>query len=212
MSNLKSCAFGDFIYFVGKGTIPQNKLLLLDTINKNILEVGYNLQDQNLTAFFKTKDDDSFIYFKYSSINPESVYRFNLNSLKEGVYIHNSSGWDCMPTKSDLKYKADVDSYDLTHIDLTPLSNVITFTNTAKRNYAHSSNDANTSLVLDMDNENEHYILIENTSDSSIKIAVSGSDSETIIGSTAIIIPISKYMEISIVKHSTTYIVTERGI
>lgn len=212
MSYLKCCAFGDFIYFVGKGTFPQNKLLSLDTINKNILEVGYNLQNQDLPAFFKTKDDDYFIYFKYESMNPESVYRFNVHFLKEGVYIHNSYGWVYMPTQSDFADFALVDSYDLTHIDLTPLSNVITFTNTAKRNYAHSSNNANTSLVLDMDNENEHYILIENTSASSITIAVSGSDSETIIGSTAIIIPTLKYLEIGIVKHSTTYIVTERGI
>ncbi len=234
MTGLKSCAFGDFIIFLGKGTTPQNKLLSLDTINKNVLEVGYNLQSQDLDAFFKTKDDDSFIYFKYVSVNSESVYRFNLNYVNEGFYVYNSSGWVYMPDKvvgaidgnfagldingnlTDSGYKpsdfALVDSYDLTHIDLTPLSNVITFTNTEKRNYAHSSNNANTSLVLDMDNENEHYILIENTSASSITIAVSGSDSETIIGSTAIIIPTLKYLEIGIVKHLTTYIVTEREI
>ena len=93
MLGLKSCAFGDFIYFVGKGTNPENKLLSLDTINKNILEVGYNLQSKDLTAFFKTKDDDSFIYFKYESTNPESVYRFNLHFLKEGVYVKKTSSW-----------------------------------------------------------------------------------------------------------------------
>ena len=93
MLYLKSCAFGDFIYFVGKATTPENKLLSLDTINKNILEVGYNLQEQELPAFFKTKDDDSFIYFKYANINPESVYRFNLNFLKEGVYVKKTSSW-----------------------------------------------------------------------------------------------------------------------
>lgn len=93
MTYLKSCAFGDFIYFVGQGTTPENKLLSLDTINKNVLEVGYNLQDEELTAFFKTKDDDSFIYFKYESTNPDSVYRFNLNPLKEGVYVKKTSSW-----------------------------------------------------------------------------------------------------------------------
>ena len=93
MRGLKSCAFGDFIYFVGKGTTPQNKLFSLDTINKNVLEVGYNLQSQDLTAFFKTKDDDYFIYFKYVSTNPDSVYRFNLHSLKEGVYVKKTSSW-----------------------------------------------------------------------------------------------------------------------
>ena len=93
MTDLKSCAFGDFIYFVGEATTPENKLLSLDTINKNVLEVGYNLQDDNLTAFFKTKDDDSFIYFKYDSTNPESVYRFNLHFLKEGVYVKKTSSW-----------------------------------------------------------------------------------------------------------------------
>jgi len=93
MSNLKSCAFGDFIYFVGKETTPENKLLSLDTINKNVLEVGYNLQSQNLPAFFKTKDDDYFIYFKYAYINSDSVYRFNLHSLKEGVYVKKTTSW-----------------------------------------------------------------------------------------------------------------------
>ena len=93
MMDLKSCAFGDFIYFVGKATEPLNKLLSLDTINKNILEVGYNLQDPNLAVFFKTKDDDYFIYFKYSSFNPDSVYRFNLHFLKEGVYVKKTSSW-----------------------------------------------------------------------------------------------------------------------
>ena len=93
MVDLKSCAFGDFIYFVGKGTNPVNKLLSLDTINKNILEVGYNLQDEDLTAFFKTKDDDYFIYFKYESFNTNSVYRFNLHYLKEGVYVKKTSDW-----------------------------------------------------------------------------------------------------------------------
>ncbi len=93
MSYLKCCAFGDFIYFVGKVTYPPNKLLLLDTINKNILEVGYNLQEQNFTAFFKTKDDDFFIYFKYSNLNKESVYRFNLHFLKEGVYVKKTLSW-----------------------------------------------------------------------------------------------------------------------
>lgn len=93
MLDLKSCAFGDFIIFLGKGTIPQNKLLSLDTINKNILEVGYNLQNQDLIAFFKTKDDDSFIYFKYESVNRESVYRFNFHFLKEGVYVKKTSSW-----------------------------------------------------------------------------------------------------------------------
>lgn len=93
MSNLKCCAFGDFIYFVGKSTNPQSKLLFLDTINKNILEVGYNLQEPNLSAFFKTKDDDFFIYFRYQAINRESVYRFNLHFLKEGVYVKKTSSW-----------------------------------------------------------------------------------------------------------------------
>ncbi len=93
MLNLKCCAFGDFIYFVGKGTNPLNKLLLLDTINKNILEVGYNLRHQVFSAFFKTKDDDFFIYFKYFSINKEYIYRFNLHFLKEGVYVKKSSSW-----------------------------------------------------------------------------------------------------------------------
>ena len=93
MLDLKCCAFGDFIYFVGRGTEPQNKLLFLDTINKNILEVGYNLQSQDLTAFFKTKDDDYFIYFKYSNHNVESIYRFNLHFLKEGVYVKKTSSW-----------------------------------------------------------------------------------------------------------------------
>ena len=93
MTGLKSCAFGDFIYFVGKGTTPENKLLSLDTINKNVLEVGYNLQDEYFSAFFKTKDDDYFIYFKYDYINLESVYRFNLHSLKEGVYVKKTLDW-----------------------------------------------------------------------------------------------------------------------
>jgi hypothetical protein len=93
MTGLKSCAFGDFIYFVGKATTPENKLLSLDTINKNVLEVGYNLQDEDLPAFFKTKDDDYFIYFKYALINLESVYRFNLHPLKEGVYVKKTSSW-----------------------------------------------------------------------------------------------------------------------
>ena len=93
MSNLKSCAFGDFIIFLGKGTTPPCKLFSLDTINKNILEVGYGLQSQNLTAFFKTKDDDYFIYFKYELINSASVYRFNLHFLKEGVYVKKSTSW-----------------------------------------------------------------------------------------------------------------------
>jgi hypothetical protein len=93
MMGLKCCAFGDFIIFLGINTTPQNKLLSLDTINKNILEVGYNLQEQNLPAFFKTKDDDSFIYFKYATTNPDSVYRFNLNPLKEGVYVKKTTSW-----------------------------------------------------------------------------------------------------------------------
>lgn len=93
MVDLKSCAFGDFIYFVGKGTTPLNKLLSLDTINKNVLEVGYNLRHENLPAFFKTKDDDYFIYFKYAALNPGSVYRFNLHFLKEGVYVKKSTSW-----------------------------------------------------------------------------------------------------------------------
>ena len=71
----------------------MNKLLSLDTINKNILEVGYNLQSEDLTAFFKTKDDDYFIYFKYVDKNIQSVYRFNVHFLKEGVYVKKTTSW-----------------------------------------------------------------------------------------------------------------------
>lgn len=232
---------GDYIYFVGFNTKPSSLILGLNIVTKEIFNTGAIAKNENIKAFFTTKSDNSFIYIKYSlgDENDALIDRFNAEYVNEGFYIHKSYGWVYMATQSDFTYKADkvvgaidgnfagldingnlTDSgykpsdftFDLTHIDLTPLSNVITFTNTAKRNYAHSSNNANTSLVLDIDNENEHYILIENTSASSITIAVSGSDSETIIGSTAIIIPTLKYLEIGIVKHSTTYIVTEREI
>lgn len=189
--------------------------------DNSFIYIKYSLGDENdeLIDRFNVEyvNEGFYIYNSYGWVymptQSDLIYKAD---KVVGAIDGNFAGLDINGDLTDSGYKpsdfALVDSYDLTHIDLTPLSNVITFTNTAKRNYAHSSNNANTSLVLDMDNENEHYILIENTSASSITIAVSGSNSETIIGSTAIIIPTLKYLEIGIVKHSTTCIVTEREI
>ena len=110
--------------------------------------------------------------------------------------------------------------YDLTmnHRALTGSSGAFTFANESDREYVTVESSATaTTITLNINNTNEHYIIVCNTNASdTITVGLVGSNSESIIGSGSIDIESGNFCEIGVLKHTINsvdyYIITEREL
>lgn len=127
------------------------------------------------------------------TINAVAVLKF---VLMEGYLTYSYTSYETSTTPDLTLY----------HSRLSVVGNAVTFAPSYPREYVDVEVNDNTALTLDIQNNNEHYILVHNTTLSPVTIAVAGSNGETIIGNAAI--SVTEYCEIGVVKHSGNYVVT----
>lgn len=147
--------------------------------------------------------------------NGESLDRL-LEKKLQSPLTPGSNGQFLMTDGSGNQTWALVHDLSMSHRALTGSGGAFTFANAGEREYVTvETNSTATTLTLNVNNLNEHYILLVNThSTDTITVGIVGSNNENIVGTGSIDIEAGNFCEIGVIKHTINntdfYVITER--